>query len=69
MILAGVCIVVAGFFLLRRDLSTAFIIAVLGLIAWFLNYRAQMKDVIATADLEESRHMNEEKSFEDSDDN
>lgn len=69
MILAGVCIVVAGFFLLRRDLSTAFVIAVLGLIAWFLNYRAQMKEVIATADLEESRHIDEEESLEDSDDN
>ena len=69
MILAGVCIVVAGFFLLRRELSTAFVIAVLGLIAWFLNYRAQMKEVMATADLEESRRMDEEESFEDSDDN
>lgn len=68
MILAGVCIVVAGFFLLRRDLSTAFVIAVLGLIAWFLNYRAQMKQIIAAADIEDSR-ANPEENFEDSDDN
>lgn len=68
MILAGVCIVVAGFFLLRRDLSTAFVIAALGLVAWLLNYRAQMKEVIATAELEDSR-TNQEEGFEDSDDN
>jgi hypothetical protein len=68
MILAGVCIVVAGLFLLRRDLSTAFVIAVLGLIAWFLNYRAQLKEIIAVADLEDSR-AHQEEDFEDSNDN
>jgi UPF0716 family protein affecting phage T7 exclusion len=68
MILAGVCIVVAGFLLLRRDLSTAFVIAVLGLLAWFLNYRAQMKEVVAAADLAERNHEDEEEPFEDSDD-
>jgi len=52
MILAGICIVIAAFFLLRRDLSTAFVIAALGMVAWFLNYRAQMKAIIAAADLE-----------------
>lgn len=68
MILAGVCIVVAGVFLLRRDLSTAFVIAALGLVAWFLNYRAQMKEVIAAADLEDSR-INQEEDFEEPDEN
>ncbi len=53
MILAGVCIVTAAFFLLRRDFNTAFVIAALGMVAWFLNYRAQMKAIIAAADLEE----------------
>jgi hypothetical protein len=69
MILAGICIVAAGFFLLRRELSTAFVIAVLGLIAWFLNYRAQMKEVIAAADLDDSNRLDEEESIEDSVDN
>ena len=69
MILAGVCIVVAGFFLLRRDLSTAFVVAVLGLVAWFLNYRAQMKEVVAAADPEGSQRLDEEQGFENSDDN
>jgi hypothetical protein len=69
MILAGVCIVVAGFFLLLRDLSIAFVVAVIGLVAWFLNYRAQMKEVVAAADLERDRRRNEEESLESSHDN
>ena len=52
MIAAGVCIAVAAFFLVRRDFNTAFIVAALGMIFWFLNYRAQMKEVIAAADAE-----------------
>lgn len=68
MILAGVCIMVAAFFLLRRDFNTAFVIAALGLVAWFLNYRAQMKEIIAAANLQESSSEDEEESCEDSDD-
>ena len=55
MIVAGICIVVAGVYMLRRDFNTAFVIAALGMISWFLNYRAQMKEVIATADLEDNK--------------
>jgi len=55
MIVAGICIVVAAFYMLRGDFNTAFFVAALGMIFWFLNYRAQMKEVIATADLEESK--------------
>ncbi len=52
MIAAGICIAVAAFFLARRDFNTAFVVAALGMIFWFLNYRAQMKEVIAAADAE-----------------
>ncbi len=55
MILAGICIAVAAFFLVRRDFNTAFVIAALGMIFWFLNYRAQMNELIAAADLEENK--------------
>ena len=55
MIAAGVCIAVAAFFLVRRDFNTAFIVAALGMIFWFLNYRAQMKEVIAAADAEDDK--------------
>jgi uncharacterized membrane protein YhfC len=68
MILAGLCIMVAAFFLLRRNFDTAFVIAALGLLAWFLNYRAQMKETIAAANLQENSSEDEEESCEDSDD-
>jgi hypothetical protein len=68
MILAGVCILVAALLLLWRDFDRAFVIAVLGLVAWFLNYRAQMKGIIAAADSQESSNTDAEESSEDSDD-
>jgi uncharacterized membrane protein YedE/YeeE len=55
MILAGVCIAVAAVCMLRGDFNTAFVAAAVGMIFWFLNYRAQMKDVIKAADLEEAK--------------
>lgn len=68
MILAGIGIVVAGFFLLRRDFDTAFVIAALGMVAWFLNYRAQMKEVTAAADVEKKNNRDQEEAYEDLDD-
>ena len=67
MILAGVAIIVAGVFLWRQDFDTAFVIAALGVVAWFLNYRVQMKEVTAAADLEEKNNRYEE-VYEDLDD-
>jgi hypothetical protein len=54
MILSGVCILVAAVFLLRGDLNTAFVIATLGILAWFLNYRIQLKAIVDAADRERS---------------
>jgi hypothetical protein len=68
MIVAAVAIVVAGVFLLRRDFDTAFVIAALGMVAWFLNYRAQMKEITAAADLKEKNNGYEEEAYEDLDD-
>jgi hypothetical protein len=55
MIAAGICIAVAAFFLARRDFNSAFVVATVGMIFWFLNYRAQMKEVIAAADAEDDK--------------
>ena len=63
--MAGVAIVVAGVFVWRRDFDTAFVIAALGMVAWFLNYRAQMKEITAAADLKEKNNGNEEEAYED----
>lgn len=66
MIIAGVAIVVAGYFLFRRDFDTAFVIAAAGAVAWFLNYRAQMKRITAAADLAENNNEQEEEIDGDS---
>jgi hypothetical protein len=68
MIVAAVAIVMAGVFLWRRDFDTAFVIAALGMVAWFLNYRAQMKEITAAADLEEKNNRYEDEAYEDLDD-
>ena len=55
MIIAGLCITVAAVFLLQRDFNAAFVIAAIGMIAWFLNYRIQMKEL--TADSQRDKNM------------
>jgi hypothetical protein len=62
-IIAVVCIAVAGYMALRGKLEAAFVIAALGVVSWFLNYRMQMKDVISASEIEE------ENNGEDSDEN
>ena len=52
-IIACACVIVAAFMVLRGRLDAAFVIAALGVVAWFLNYRAQLTEVTAAADLEE----------------
>lgn len=58
--LAGACIVIAAIFMWRRDFNTAFVIAVVGAVAWFLNYRIQMKSITAAADAERDREIEEQ---------
>lgn len=41
-----VCLIVAGLLLHRRNFDAAFVLAVLGVVAWFLNYRAQIRGTI-----------------------
>ena len=67
MIVSGVCIAAAAFLLIRGELNIAFVFAVLGIVAWFLNYRMQMKAIIDTADSE--RSMNEVNEREELDGN
>ena len=55
MIIAGLCIAIAAIFIVRRDFNTAFVIAAIGMIAWFLNYRIQMKEL--TADTRQDKNM------------
>lgn len=41
---------IAAALLWYGDLSAAFVVAVIGMVAWALNYRIQMKEAIAAAD-------------------
>ena len=65
MILAGIGIIVAAFFLWRRDFDKAFVIAALGMVAWFLNYRAQLKAVVAAANLADENQGDDVDDVED----
>jgi len=42
-ILSGVLLLVALLLLWRNNLSAAFVIATLGVVAWFLSYRMQLR--------------------------
>ena len=51
MIIAGIAITVAAVFLWFGDFTSAFVVAAIGLVAWFLNYRIQMKEVVLASNL------------------
>jgi hypothetical protein len=55
LILAGVCVAVAAVFLLRGDFDTAFVVAAVGMVAWFLNYRMQLKAALAVKDSDQEQ--------------
>lgn len=55
LIVSGVCGGTALFFLLRHDFDKAFIVAAVGALAWFLNYRRQMKELVTQAEDAENR--------------
>ena len=57
LIVAGVCVAVAGVFLLRGDFDVAFIVAAVGMVAWFLNYRTQVKEKLAAIDAAEEENI------------
>lgn len=67
MIVAGTAVVLAGVFLFLRNFDAAFVTAALGMVAWFLNYRAQMRDITAAAELKEENKGYEDEAIEDLD--
>ncbi len=60
--MAGLAVVAAGYFLWQRDLNKAFVIAALGAVAWFLNYRVQMKAITAAVDRDEQNEGDEQEN-------
>jgi hypothetical protein len=63
MMVAAVAVIVAAVFLWQRDFNTAFIVAAVGAVAWFLNYRVQMKKTAAV--VERDRAVGNETDNED----
>jgi hypothetical protein len=48
--IAGCCIVGAAVLMILGHFDGAFVVAVLGMIAWFLNYRSQVKRTLDAED-------------------
>jgi hypothetical protein len=46
--------VAAAVLLLRGDFNAAFVAAAIGLVSWFLNYRTQVRQSLATEDIQDS---------------
>jgi len=57
LIVAGGCVAVAAVFLLRGDFDRAFVVAAVGMVAWFLNYRMQVKEKLAAMDVLEEESI------------
>ena len=56
-IASGLLLLVAAIFLWRNNLSAAFVIAALGACAWFLSYRAQLREKIIDDDPSEDTEV------------
>jgi hypothetical protein len=53
MTIAVVCVVVAVVFAVWRNMEGAFVMAAVGAIAWFLNYRTKVKTALAARETPE----------------
>jgi hypothetical protein len=61
---AGICLIFAVVFLARENMSAAFVFATLGVVAWFINVRNQLKRKIIPADDEIDEEINHDESDE-----
>ena len=59
-IAAGVLLLVALALLWRNNLSAAFVVATLGMVSWFLGYRAQLRAKIAANEASEDKEEADE---------
>jgi hypothetical protein len=53
--ITGICIVAALLLLARQRLDAAFVVGTLGVVAWFLSYRVQMKRIIEANEIQQTR--------------
>jgi len=59
-IASGILLLVALAMLWRNNLSAAFVIAALGIVAWFLSYRTQLRARISADSPSEAEEIDEE---------
>ena len=52
LVMTGVLLAGAAVLMIRQNLDAAFVVATLGVVAWFLHFRMRMKEVIKSADNE-----------------
>jgi len=50
MVIAVICLVAAAIALWRQQLNTAFVLATVGVLAWFLRYRSELKKSLSDDD-------------------
>jgi len=59
-IASGILLLIALVMLWRNNLSAAFVIAALGIVAWFLSYRTQLRARISADSASEAEEIDEE---------
>ena len=52
--ISAVCVVAAGIALWREDVNAAFVIATVGVLAWFLRYRSEIRSELKKSENEVS---------------
>ena len=55
--MAAACGVGAAVMAVLHDFDKAFIVATIGAVCWFLNYRTQMKAIVTNSDYEEQEPL------------
>ena len=50
LVIAGCCIAAAAILMISGNFDMAFVVAVVGMVAWFLNYRSQIQKSLAAED-------------------
>jgi hypothetical protein len=61
-IISAVLLVIAFIILLRGNLDAAFVVAILGVVAWFLSVRAKLKTTVRENEKNESEDLQDDES-------
>ena len=59
-VLAGAGGIAAAFFVFRGDYERAFVAAAAGAVCWFLNYRQQIRESLASEDVQQEEEESDE---------